>query len=62
MKNFEFLKSTRFWFLVAAAILGVLKTEGLVPDEIANAIIAVLLGSVGVRTVDRFGDKIATSQ
>ena len=62
MKNFEFLKSTRFWFLVASAIVGVLKAESLVPDDIANALIAILLGSVGIRTLDRASEKIGEAK
>ncbi len=54
----KFLTSNRFIALVIIAILGVLKGEGVLDDSVANPLIALALGFVGVRTVDRFGEKM----
>lgn len=63
MKNFEFLKSVRFWKLVVIAVLVVLQQEGFIPDGLADALARVLEfvlgGSVVVRTVDRFAEKLS---
>jgi len=53
----DFLTSRRFWFLVLVAIIGVLDTEGIIPDEIAKSLIVILGGFIGIRTIDRFGEK-----
>lgn len=54
----EFLKSNRFWALVVVALLGVLKAEGILESSIVDPLIALALGFVGVRTVDRFSEKL----
>jgi len=51
--NFDFIKSRRFWSLVAIAILKVLETEGILPSVITNAIVLILSGFIGIRTIDK---------
>ena len=43
--------------MVAVAVLGVLKSQGILDSSIADALIALWLGFIGVRTVDRFAEK-----
>lgn len=52
-KQLEFLKSVRFYKLLAVAITQFLATQGIVAKEVADGVSLVLLGSVIVRTVDR---------
>lgn len=52
-KQLEFLKSVRFYKLLAVAIAQFLATQGIISKEVADGISLVLLGSVIVRTVDR---------
>ena len=54
-----FLKSRRFWCLVAIAIVGVLKSEGIIPTDTADAIILILGGFIGIRTIDRASETLA---
>ena len=58
---FDFLKSVRFWKLFAVAVFEFLATQGIVSAEVAHGVSLVLLGSVAVRTIDRFAEK-ASSQ
>ena len=55
---FKFLASLRFWALVGIAITGVLKVEGILTDEIGNAIITILFGYTSIRTIDRFSEQL----
>ena len=52
-ESLGFLKSVRFYKLVLAGIVQALVGVGALDQGIATPIIAVLLGSVVVRTVDR---------
>jgi len=54
----KFLKSERFWKLVISAITWSLLQYGFIPLEIATPLIALLLGSAGVRTIDRFSESV----
>lgn len=56
--KFIFLTSTRFWALVLIAIIGVLEAEGTLSAEIAVALVTILGGFVGIKTVDRFSEKV----
>jgi len=58
-EKLAFLKSRRFWALVLIAIVKVLDTEGIIPGTIASGIIMVLSGFVGIRTIDRFSEKVS---
>lgn len=61
MEKFTFLKSVRFWKIVAIGVLQALIAVGVVHGTEAESltqIIQLILGSsVAVRTVDRFGEK-----
>lgn len=57
--DLRFLKSNRFWALIVLAVVAVLDSEGIVSHNIASAIELVAAGFVGIRTVDRFSEKIA---
>jgi len=55
-----FLTSTRFWALVAIAIVGVLDAELIISSPIAQALVTILGGFVVIRTVDRnIGDALS---
>jgi len=56
--KFSFLKSRRFWALVIIAIIGVLQNEGIISNDIASAIITLLGGFIGIRTIDRFSETV----
>jgi hypothetical protein len=54
----EIIKSTRFQALVVIAILSLLEHYGVVTTQIYTALVTILAGHVGIRTVDRLGEKI----
>ena len=56
--NLLFIKSNRFWGLVAIAILKVLESEMIVVSTTTEPLIALILGFITIRTVDRAGEKI----
>mgnify|MGYP000209178893 CR=1 FL=1 len=58
-QDFAFLKSVRFWKLFVVAVVQFLASQAVVSTEVANGISLILLGSVTVRTIDRFGEKVA---
>ena len=49
-----FLKSTRFWAIVAIAIIGVLFKESIISSELNSFLLTILSGYTVVRTVDKF--------
>jgi hypothetical protein len=51
--DWSFLKSRRFWCLVLIAIVNVLKSEMIIPPEIAQGLIIILSGFIGIRTIDK---------
>jgi hypothetical protein len=57
-KAFAFLKSTRFWVLVAGCITIAVQGE-LSEESIIKAILTFVAGFITIRTVDRLGDKAA---
>lgn len=57
MSKFAFLGSTRFWALISLASVTGLAAIGIIPAELANPIVMALTGFIGIRTVDRFGEK-----
>lgn len=57
--DLSFLKSNRFWALIVLAVVAVLDSEGIISHNIAAAIELVAAGFVGIRTVDRFSEKMA---
>ncbi|MEM5853835.1 MAG: hypothetical protein QW228_05700 [Candidatus Aenigmatarchaeota archaeon] len=60
--DWSFLKSRRFWALVAIAIVRVLEGEGIIPSTIANGIYTILAGFIGIRTIDKFSEAVAQSK
>lgn len=58
--DWEFLKSRRFWALVIIAILKVLNTEGILPEYLVSGLYTILWGFIGIRTVDRFAEKLSS--
>lgn len=57
MEKFEFLKSTRFWAIVIAAVAVYLQTKGLIGDPEMVLVATITGGFTAVRTIDRIGDK-----
>lgn len=57
--DFSFIKSNRFWAIVGVAVLGVLQAKMLIDPEIARALMTVLLGHIGLRTIDRATETLA---
>jgi len=58
MEKLEFLKSTRFWALVIGAVTLYLQSKGFIGESELTLIGTIVAGFIGVRTVDRFGEKI----
>jgi hypothetical protein len=57
MKQFSFLKSNRFWAMVAFVAVLVAQDNGVVSMQTADYLLALLGGFIGVRTIDRFAEK-----
>lgn len=55
-KKLKFLQSIRFWKLVTCGVLQALVAVSVIEQSIAIALQGVLLGSVAIKTVDRFGE------
>jgi hypothetical protein len=55
------LGSIRFYQLVLAGIIYLLGFYGVLPDEVAKSVIAILLGSVTIDTADKLGKNIGAS-
>ena len=53
-----FYKSTRFWALVLFAGVGILQNYAMLPAEVSLALLTVLGGHIGIRTVDRFSEEV----
>lgn len=56
-KKMDFLKSVRFWKLVAVGVVQALVSSGVITPEIGGSITFILLGDVAINTVDRFSKK-----
>ncbi len=52
------LRSNRFHALVALSIFVILGARGILPLEIVSAAVTILAGHIGIRTIDRLGEKI----
>lgn len=55
----QILKSKRFQALIVLALIGFFEAQGWVPSDIAVAFYTILGGHIGIRTIDRIGDKIS---
>ena len=53
------LGSIRFWQLVIAAILLILRGYGIIPPEVADTVAGLLGISTAVGTIDKFAKTIA---
>ena len=58
--NIEFLSSNRFWGAVAICVLSILKTYAILGSEIVDPLVIFLFTFIGVKTVDRFSEKVGT--
>ena len=58
-QKFNFLKSVRFWKLVLVGFAFALYEVGGISQALLALIETVLIGSVAIRTVDRFGEKVS---
>lgn len=56
--DLEFLKSNRFWAMILGAVILYLSSKGFLGKEELILIETIIAGFVGVRTVDRLGEKI----
>jgi hypothetical protein len=56
--DFSFLKSNRFWAMVIGALAIYLTEKGLIGEAEIKLIGTITAGFVGIRTVDRFSEKI----
>lgn len=55
---FEFLHSPRFWAVVFGAVIVYLQAKGWLGELERNLIVTIAGGFVGIRTIDRLGEKI----
>lgn len=61
IKNkFAFVFSTRFWAMILAATVQYLESEGTISANSSQFLTTVFAGFIGVRTVDRFSEKVGT--
>lgn len=51
--DFSFLKSLRFWKLGLGALLQFLASQQVIPQDLANALSAWIVGDVAIRTYDK---------
>ncbi len=58
MEKLAFLKSVRFWKLAGLAVVAMLHAYGTLTPEVAILIETILGGSITIRTIDRFGEKV----
>lgn len=64
--KFDFLKSVRFWKMVVVAVLLVLEQQGVITNDLSQAVAHVLElvlgGSIVIKTVDRFSETLASAK
>lgn len=58
----KFLTSTRFWAMLFAATIQYLQSENIITPEFSTFLTTIFAGFIGVRTVDRFGEKLGGEQ
>lgn len=58
-KKLDFLKSRRFWSLVAIGIIQALEAEGIIPGVLAKSLYTILGGFIGITTIDHFAKYLA---
>ena len=60
--DIQFIKSNRFYAALAICALGILKTYKVLDDSITDPIIYFLFTFIGIRTIDRIGDKVGATK
>ena len=55
----ELVKSRRFQLLVVAGVAWVLQQDSITLDVVLKAVSVVLVGAVGVGSLDKFGSKVS---
>lgn len=58
MSKLNFLTSRRFWGLCLIAVVGVLGEQAVLSPEVTTAVVTIVLGFIGLRTVDRFSETV----
>lgn len=58
MNKFEFLQSPRFWVMILGTVAVYLEAKGWIGEAERNLIAGLSALFVGIRTADRFGEKI----
>lgn len=58
ISKWEFITSPRFWALVLGAIAYWLVTDKVISAALGMAIETVAGGFIGIRTIDRFSEKL----
>lgn len=58
LSDLSFLNSRRFWAVVLAGIVQGLVTGGYLDSTVGDALKTILWSFVGIRTVDRFSEKV----
>lgn len=56
--DFSFLSSNRFWALVVGAVSLYAYTKGWIGQAEMDLIAVISFAFIGIRTIDRFGEKI----
>ena len=62
MKEFAFLKATRFWALVIGALSVYMKLKGWIGEAEMTLIASIMGGFIAVRTVDRYSEQVIVAQ
>ena len=55
----ELVKSRRFQLLVVAGVAWILQQDSITLDVVLKAVSVVLVGAVGVGSLDKFGEKVS---
>jgi len=57
-EDWRFLTATRFWAMVILAVGVYLQTKGIIGQPEAILIATISGGFIGIKTLDRLGDKL----
>ena len=60
-EKLKFLQSTRFWALVLIGVIKALEAEAIIPSEVADSLIIILGGYIGIRSFDKAVDAVRNS-
>jgi hypothetical protein len=56
--NIDFISSNRFWSLVGVVVVSYLGTHNWIEAGLANSLIALGLGFIGIATADKVAEKV----